>query len=262
MYSRARGGPNDLEIDGIEPDGDNDTWIDEGDDEDDLKPAAVEQQGSGGPAPVVAVAMQAEVMDPDPMVTTAVAFIRPHTFHPLQLNDVEGTSLENIVCGNFKGIRYWLNVTKLYDPMFTVMARWLYGFGGGQHIWHPTPNSANSWLAWLRRHNADGDDDELLQVAAEMKNALGVSKNERERLLGSRVPTAKDRLLSRAEYSVAQGDPSTPLIGGDPSVDKVAASGRSASLLNTDWMVRHYVSGGGRQHPPPVGFVDAYATSD
>ena len=49
MYSRARGGPNDLEIEGIEHEDDSDTFIDDGDDDDDRKPAAVEQQGSRWP---------------------------------------------------------------------------------------------------------------------------------------------------------------------------------------------------------------------
>ena len=33
----------------------------------------------------------------------------------------EGTSLENTFVDNFKGIRHWLNVTKLHNPMFAVM---------------------------------------------------------------------------------------------------------------------------------------------
>ena len=109
---------------------------------------------------------------------------------------------------------------------------------------------------------------ELLQVAAEMKNALGVSKGnanpaERTRTpAGYHEPIAKARLLSLAEYSAAQGDPSTPLTGGDPSVDKVAASGRSASLLNMDWMVRHCAAGGGPRYPPPFGNLDSHDTSD
>jgi hypothetical protein len=250
-----------------QPEEDNETWIDDcvDDSEDDRKPAAsatlvVEQQGSGGPAPVVAVAMQGEDMVPDSMVTTAVAFIRPHTFHPLQLNDLEGTSLENTALANFRGIRYWLNVTKLYGPMFAVMARWLYGLEGRQQGWHPVANSTSSWFNWLKRNNADGDNDELRHVAAELKNALGVDRIERHRLTG-RPPSVKARLLSRAEYSAAEGDDSTPLCGDDRTFGKVAASGRSVALLNLDWMVRCN-AGDGQQHPPPVGFVEVLATSD
>ena len=142
MYSRARGGPNDLEIEGIEmAEVDDDIFLDDGrdDSEDDRKPAAstttvVTQQGSGGPAPVLAVEMQVEDMVPDSMVTAAVASSRPRASHVLVRNDAEGTALESTVCDNFKKIRYWLNVTKLYDPMFAVMARWLYGFGGGKGL--------------------------------------------------------------------------------------------------------------------------------
>ena len=115
-------------------------------------------------------------------------------------------------------------------------------------------------MAWLQRHNADGDEDELRLVAAEMKNALGVSKNERQRLLGGKLHIAKARLLSQAEYSIAQGDPSIPLFG-DRTEDKVALSGRSASLLNMDWMVRHYENSG-QQLPPPFGNLDSHDTSE
>ena len=202
------------------------------------------------------------------MVTTAVAVIRPRTLHLLQPNEAEGTLLEDTVCDNLKRIRYWLNVTKLYVPIYAVVARWLYGFGGGKG-WQPAADSVSSWLAWLKRHNADGSEAELLRVATEMKSALGVSKGqrelllrERERMLGITQPIAKARLLSQAEYAVAQGDPSTPLTGGDPSVDKVAASGRSASLLNMDWMVRNCVGRGGSRYPPPFGYLDSYDTSD
>ena len=257
MYSRARGGPNDLEIEGIDHGHDSDTFIDDGDDDDDRKPAAVEQQGVAGPTPVVAVAVQ-EGTDPDPMVTTAVAVIRPRTLHLLQPNEAEGTLLEGTVCDNLKRIQYWLNVTKLYVPICAVVARWLYGFGGGNG-WQPVVDSVDSWLAWLKRHNADGSELELLRVAIEMKSALGVSSaqreielRERERRLGITQPIVMGRLLSQAEYAVAQGDPSTPLTGGDPSAGKVAASGRSASLLNTDWMVRNCVGRGGSRYPPPL----------
>ena len=68
---------------------------------------------------------------PDSMVTAAVAVIRPRTLHLLQPDFAAGTCLEGTVCDNLKNIQRWLNVTKLYGPIFAVVARWLYGFGGG-----------------------------------------------------------------------------------------------------------------------------------
>ena len=160
-----------MEIEGIEHGYASDTFIDDGDDDGDRKPAAVEQQGVVGPTPVVAVAVQ-EGTDPDPMVTTAVAVIRPCTLHLLQPNEAEGTLLKGTVCDNLKRIQYWLNVTKLHVPICAVVARWPYGFGGGNG-WQPVVDSVDSWLAWLKRHNADGSELELLRVAIEMKSALG-----------------------------------------------------------------------------------------
>ena len=148
------------------------------------------------------------------------------------------------VCDNLKNIRRWLNVTKLYVPIFAVVARWLYGFGGGNG-WPlmgrlPEANSVDSWVAWLKYHNADGSELELLRVAIEMKSALGASSGqreillrERERRLGITQPIVMGRLLSQAEYAVAQGDPSTPLTGGGPSAGKVAASGSQFGLALT-----------------------------
>ena len=188
MYSRrARGGPNDLEIEGIEHEDDRDTFIDDGDDDEDddaQMPTAVAQQGVAGPTPVVAVAVQ-EDTGPDSMVTAAVAVIRPRTLHLLQPDFAAGTCLEGTVCDNLKNIQRWLNVTKLYGPIFAVVARWFYGFGGGNG-WplmsrsRPEANSVDSWLAWLKYHNADGSELQLLKVAIEMKSALGVSSAQRE----------------------------------------------------------------------------------
>ena len=155
-----------LDIEGLEHKEDAETWIDDGDDNepDQRKPAA-----SG--TMVIAVEVQEEDMDPHPMATSAVAFLRPHTFHPLQLSAAEGTSLENTFICNFKGIRHWLNVTKLYNLMFSVMARWLYGRGDRGVQWHPITTSATSWLRWLARNGADGTPEELKKVARDLKNA-------------------------------------------------------------------------------------------
>ena len=57
----------------------------------------------------------------------AIAVTPRSTFQQLQLSAAEGTSLEDTFIDNFKGIRHWLNVTKLYNPIFAVMHRWLYG---------------------------------------------------------------------------------------------------------------------------------------
>ena len=63
----------------------------------------------------------------------------------------------------------------------------------------------------------------------------------------------KAKLLSHAEYCAAEGNPATPLVGDDPYFDKVAASGRSAALLNMDWMTRN---GNERnKHPPATGYL-------
>ena len=152
MIVSSSGQIQSLGIEGLEHNEDDETWIDDGDDsEDDRKPAAsttlvARQQDSGSPAPVMAVEVQEEDMDPHSMATSAVAFIRPHTLHPLQLNALEGTSLENTFVCNLRGIRHWLNVTKLYNPMFAVMARWLYGSAGRQVDWNPVASSETSWL--------------------------------------------------------------------------------------------------------------------
>ena len=78
---------------------------------------------------------------------------------------------------------------------------------------------------------------------------------------GTPQPTAFARLLNPMEYAVAQGNPSTPLLG-DPSENKVALSGRSASMLNMDWVVRNSVGEGGKMYPPPRGYVESYDTSE
>jgi len=95
-----------------------------------------------------------------------------------------------------------------------------------------------------------------------MKNALGVDKDQRRRLMGGRGHVAKARLLSPEEYSAAQGDPSIPLYFGDRTEDKVALSGRSASLLNIDWMMRHHENGGQPPLPPPFGDLDSHDASE
>ena len=72
-----------------------------------------------------------------------------------------------------------------------------------------------------------------------MKNAFTVTRAERVRTSPTmRPPNAK--LLSHAEYCSAEGNADVPLWydGCDPAFGKVAAPGRSSSLLNTDWMVR------------------------
>ena len=69
-----------------------------------------------------------------------------------------------------------------------------------------------------------------------MKNAIGVDRHERSRLTTGKPLVPPARLLSRAEYSAAEGNADIPLWAGsrDDKFDKIAASGRSAALLNTD----------------------------
>ena len=81
-------------------------------------------------------------------------------------------------------------------------------------------------------------------MARDLKNAMQLNRydyhGQRVRE-GGGVPctVAKARLLSHAEYRAAEGNPATPLMGDGPFFDKVAKSGRSAALLNMDWMVRN-----------------------
>ena len=209
-------------------------------------------------------------------VTSAVVAIGPRTFHLLQPDIAAGTCLEGTHCCNLKNIQRWMNVTKLYGPIFTVVTRWFYGFKRiGGSGWPLTgrgtrvANSAEAWQAWLEYHNAEGSDVQLLRVAIEMRNALGVSYKERHDELSQQVaagtmqPMGIARLLNPLEHARAQGNPGTPLFG-DPSEDKVAISGRSASLLNLDWGVRNPLlnSRHGAMHPPPRGYVESYDTSD
>ena len=231
---------------------------------------------------MVAVAVQEETetifyRGPDLVVTSAVAVIRPRTLHLLQPDFAAGTCLEGTGCDNLKNIQRWMNVTKLYGPIFTVVTRWFYGFRRiGGSGWPLTSrgkrvaNSVEAWEAWLEYHNADGSDVQLLKVAIEMRNALEVSNAERDVELrrqadaaGTTQPMVIARLLNPVEYARAQGNPGTPLFG-DPSEDKVAISGRSASLLNLDWAVRNPLlnNKGGAKHPPPRGYVESYDTSD
>ena len=97
-----------------------------------------------------------------------------------------------------------------------------------------------------------------------MKNAIGIDRYERSRLTPGKPLVSQARLLSQAEYSAAEGNADIPLWAGsrDDKFDKVAASGRSAALLNTDWVVRCGYSDYFK-HPPPGGFVNtAFASRE
>ena len=86
---------------------------------------------------------------------------------------------------------------------------------------------------WLKRHTVSCTSTEAREVARDLKNAFGIDMAELARTRPTiRPPKAK--LLSHAEYCSAEGDADTPLWGDDPAFGKVAASGRSSSLLNTD----------------------------
>jgi hypothetical protein len=289
MYQRRKGkGPmnNSLDIEGISDDGeehDDGTFIDWGDDSDEdgakaeSKPAAsdlkkVKQrigETIGAPSSnsasansstaVVAVEAEDQDMEPPPMATAAVVFLRPRVLRPLQLNAAEGTSLERTYCQSSRGIRFWLNTTKLYGPMLGVMVRWFHGSQGSKPRWLPRLASESSWLAWLNRHEADGTPDELLEVARDLKLGLGVDRFELERLRTGQGKVPQARLLSQAEYSAAEGDAATPMMGDDMAFDKVAASGRSSALLNLDWTVRNAYSS--TALPPPTGYINTVSTS-
>ena len=91
-----------------------------------------------------------------------------------------------------------------------------------------------------------------------MKNAMQLNRydyHDQRRREGDGVPytVAKARLLSHAEYCAAEGNPATPLVGDDRYFDKVAASVRSAALLNMDWMIRNQHER--NKHLPPTGYV-------
>ena len=80
-------------------------------------------------------------------------------------------------------------------------------------------------------------------MARDLKNATRMDRHEyheQRSRIGNGVPftVRKAKLLSHAEYRAAEGNPDTPLHHDGPSFDKVAASGRSAGLLNMDWTVR------------------------
>ena len=180
------------------------------------------------------------------------------TFHQLQLNGAEGTSLEDTPFDNFKGIRHWLNVTKLYNTFFAIVHRWLYGREHREPQWQPIHSSASSWQQWLIRNGAEGTAEELRMVARDLKNATHLNRYDHhaQRVReGDSVPytVAKAKLLSHAEYRAAEGNPATPLMGDDRFFDKVAKSGRSAALLNMDWMIRN--ASERTKHPPATGYL-------
>ena len=52
--------------------------------------------------------------------------LAPRVHHHLQLNGAQGTSLEGTHCSNLRGIRHWLNTTKLHGPMLGVIRRWFW----------------------------------------------------------------------------------------------------------------------------------------
>ena len=261
-----------LDIEGVtHDDADDDPFIDDGDDDDDepAQPKPVvsstmmaTQQfigvGINNLTPVAAVVAQ----DPEPaassmgqhaMATAAVVFLEPRVFHLLQLNAAEGALLEGTSCSSFRGIRYWLNTTKSYGLVLGVMVRWFWGAEKRQPQWLPIVNSETSWLEWLKRHKADGTPGEMTEVARALKNALGINRYELSRTSAARVRPPMAKLLSHAEYCSAEGDAATPLQGDGPSFGKVAASGRSASLLNADWILR--CNYGATKHEPPTGYV-------
>ena len=206
-----------LDVEGLEhkesEDHDSDVFIDYGEDDsedDQRKPAA---------AGTVVVAVKEA--DPPPM---AVVVTPRSTFHQLRLNAAEGTSLEDTSVDNCKGIRHWLNVTKLYNPFFAVMHQWLYGRENRQPQWRPTSSSANSWQQWLNRNGAEGTAEELRRVARDLKNAMQLNRynyHDQRVREGDGVPytVAKARLLSHAEYRAAEGNPATPLMGDDRFFD-------------------------------------------
>ena len=96
-------------------------------------------------------------------------------------------------------------------------------------------------------------------MARDLKNATRLNRydHQAQRVReGDGVPftVAKAKLLSHAEFRAAEGNPATPLVGDDRFFDKVAASGRSAALLNLDWMVRNG-NNERAKHPPPTGYL-------
>ena len=96
-----------------------------------------------------------------------------------------------------------------------------------------------------------------------MKNAFTVTRADHVRASSSmRPPNAK--LLSHAEYCSAEGDADIPLWGDDPAFGKVAASGRSSSLLNTDWMVRcgRGCTPASAKQAPATGYINPVLASN
>ena len=157
----------------------------------------------------------------------------PRVYHHLQLNGADGTSLKETHFSRFQGIRHWLNTTILYGPVLSAVRRWFWDIG---HREMRYADEEKTWLAWLTQHKVSCTKAQVTEVARDMKNAFSVSRADYVRPL-PRVPQGA-KLLSRGEYLSAEGNEDIPLWGDDPAFGKVAASGRSSSLINLDWMAR------------------------
>ena len=102
--------------------------------------------------------------------------------------------------------------------------------------------------------------EQLRVVARDLKNAMRLDRHEyhAQRVRdadGAPYTVGTPKLLSLAEYRAAEGNPAAPLAGEDPFLDKVAISGRSASLLNMDWMIRNAMSLNCTKHPPATCYL-------
>ena len=148
-----------LDIDGLTQEDDEDgTFIDVGDDDDDepaqpqpdVSSAMLIDGGINNLTPVAAVVAQ----DPEPvassigqyaMATGAVVSLEARVYHHLRLNGAEGTSLEGTNGSSIRGIRYWLNTTRVYGPMLGVIRGWFWRLEKRNPQWPPRLDSETSW---------------------------------------------------------------------------------------------------------------------
>ena len=168
----------------------------------------------------------------------------PHGHHYLEMNVDEGTSLEGTHLSRFQGVRHWLNTTRLHGQTLNCIQKWLW-YGEN----HPTmkPNQNKTWRGWLRQYRPRCTEAESIEVALEMETAFSVSRAALLSRSAPELPSAK--LVSQAEYRKTEGNLAMAL-WGDPSSGKVAASGRSSSLLNLDWIARNGRGYGPRRDKP------------